>query len=121
MRNAGLKFVCRDVALRVETTDSPFTGGMSAGQTVTMPVAHHDGNYFADADTLDRLEGEGRIAFRYDGKGGNPNGSARDIAGIFNERRTVLGMMPHPERAIPPLPAGADGMFMFNHLTRILA
>jgi phosphoribosylformylglycinamidine synthase len=86
-----------------------------------MPVAHHDGNYFADADTLDRVEGEGRIAFRYDGEGGNPNGSARDIAGVLNQTRTVLGMMPHPERAIPPLPGGADGMLMFNHLTRVLA
>ncbi len=117
MRNAGLKFVCRDVALRVETADSGFTAGYAAGQVVRFPVAHHDGNYTADADTLARLEGEGRVAFRYLD---NPNGSAADIAGILSENRRVLGMMPHPERAIEPLQGGDDGAAMFASLCRVL-
>ena len=95
MRNAGLDFVCRDVALEVANSQSMFTSGFQAGETISLPVAHHDGNYVADSETLDRLEGEGRVAFRY----GEPvNGSARDIAGILNDAGNVLGLMPHPER-----------------------
>ena len=127
MRNAGLKFVCRDVWLKVENNASPFTTGYQAGQVLRIPIAHHDGNYFADPATLDRLEGDGRVAFRYcdaDGNVGgtaNPNGSARDIAGIFNETRTVLGMMPHPERLAEALLGGEDGRAMFDGLMRELA
>jgi len=121
MRNAGLKFVCRDVALVVATADSPFTRGYARGQRVTFPVAHHDGNYFADEATLDGLEDEDRIAFRYAGNEENPNGSARNIAGILNERRNVLGMMPHPERAVDQLHCGVDGRAMFDGLVEALA
>lgn len=113
MRNAGLDFVCRDVALTVGETDSPFTHGYRAGETITVPVAHHDGNYNADAETLDRLEGEGRVAFRY----AEPvNGSARGIAGIVSERGNVLGMMPHPERRIEAAHGGSDGRRLFEGL-----
>jgi phosphoribosylformylglycinamidine synthase len=111
LRNAGLKFVCRTVTLRVENSQSLFTSGFSKGQYVDFPIANHDGNYFADDETLDRLEGEGRVAFRYVD---NPNGSARDIAGIFNETGNVLGMMPHPERMISPLLGGVDGAAFFK-------
>lgn len=120
MRNANLKFVHKVVGLRVETADSLYTRRYRAGQTIRIPVAHHDGNYFADAATLDRLEGEGRVAFRYaDGDGrptaaANPNGSARNIAGILSENRRVLGMMPHPERAVDPLLGGTDGAALFE-------
>lgn len=123
MRNAGLNYVCRTVTLRVENSQTLFTAGYEAGQTVDIPIAHHDGNYFADTDTLDRLEGDGRVAFRYDtaiGNGGNPNGSARDIAGIFNETKTVLGMMPHPERAADAQHGGTDGKAMFDALAGAL-
>jgi len=123
MRNAGLKYVCRTVTLRVENSQTLFTAGYDAGQTVNIPIAHHDGNYFADTDTLDRLEGDGRVAFRYDtanGRDGNPNGSARDIAGIFNETKTVLGMMPHPERAADAQHGGTDGRAMFDALAGAL-
>ncbi|MHA1108559.1 MAG: phosphoribosylformylglycinamidine synthase subunit PurQ [Alphaproteobacteria bacterium] len=124
MRNASLRFVCRDVWLRVENADSPFTAGWRNGQVIRIPVAHHDGNYFADDDTLDRLENDGRIAFRYcsheDESGGNPNGSARDIAGIFNETRRVLGMMPHPERLADNALGGDDGRAMFDALASAL-
>ncbi len=120
MRNAGLKFVCRDVGLVVENTESPFTRGYARGQAVTIPVAHHDGNYYADDATLDRLEGEGRVAFRY-APHDNPNGSARDIAGILNERGNVLGMMPHPERAVDKLHCGVDGQAVFTGLVEALA
>ena len=119
MRNAGLKFVCRPVHLRVENSQTLFTAGYDAGEVVRIPVAHHDGNYFADPETLDRLRGEGRVAFRYTNAAGetteadNPNGSFDDIAGIFNETKTVLGMMPHPERAADPRHGGADGKAMF--------
>ena len=106
LRNAGLNFVCRTVSLRVDNAQSMFTSGFEQGQFVDFPVAHHDGNYFADEATLDRLEGDGRVAFRYVD---NPNGSARDIAGILNESGNVLGMMPHPERVISPLLGGMDG------------
>ena len=113
MRNAGLNFVCREVALTVGSAATAFTGGFEAGATIRLPVAHHDGNYFADAETLDRLEGEGRIAFRY----AEPvNGSARDIAGIVSERGNVLGMMPHPERAVEPAHGGTDGRRLFEAL-----
>src|SRR3546814_6044822 len=97
MRNAGLNFVCRTAALTVENSQSLFTAAYDAGETIHVPVAHHDGNYFADPETLDRIEGEGRVAFRY----AEPvNGSARRIAGVLNDTGNVLGMMPHPERAI---------------------
>jgi phosphoribosylformylglycinamidine synthase len=110
MRNAGIDFVCREVALRVETSQSLFTAGYAAGQEIVLPVAHHDGNYFADEATLDRLEGEGRVAFRY----GEPvNGSARNIAGVLNDAGNVLGMMPHPERAIEAAHGGSDGHALF--------
>ena len=127
MRNAGLRFVCRWVGLRVETSESVFTGGYGAGQVVRMPVAHHDGNYCADEDTLARLEGEGLVAFRYvddggeTGDGANPNGSAAHIAGILNPARTVLGLMPHPERAAEPALGGADGRVMFDALAEALS
>lgn len=121
MRNAGLKYVCRDVGLVVATTDTPFTRGYTQGQRITIPVAHHDGNYFADEATLDRLEGEDRVAFRYAGDEQNPNGSARNIAGILNKRRNVLGMMPHPERAVDALHCGTDGLPMFAGLVEALA
>jgi len=113
MRNAGLDFVCRDVALTVGESKSAFTSGYSAGETVRVPVAHHDGNYVADAETLDRLEGEGQVAFRY----AEPvNGSARDIAGLVNAGGNVLGMMPHPERRIEPAHGGVDGRRLFEGL-----
>ena len=127
MRNAGLRFVCRWVSLRVEEAESAFTAGYEAGQVVRMPVAHHEGNYCADAETLARLEGEGLVAFRYvaddgaaDGEA-NPNGSAADIAGILNPERTVLGLMPHPERAAEPALGGADGRAIFEHLVEALS
>ena len=111
LRNAGLNFVCRSVTLRVENSQSTFTSGFEKGQSVEFPVAHHDGNYFADDATLDQLEGDGRIAFRYVD---NPNGSARDIAGLLNDAGNVLGMMPHPERAISALLGGVDGAAFFK-------
>ena len=113
MRNAGLSFVCRPVALSVENSQNLFTSGYQSGETVTIPVAHHDGNYQADAATLDRLEGEGRVAFRYVE---NCNGSARSIAGILNDAGNVLGMMPHPERAIEDAHGCTDGRRLFEGL-----
>jgi len=111
MRNAGIRFVCRDVPLVVENNQSLFTARYTSGQRITIPVAHHDGNYFADAETLDRLEGEGRVAFRY----GEPvNGSQRNIAGVLNDAGNVLGMMPHPERMIEPAQGGSDGRALFE-------
>ncbi len=127
MANAGLKFVCRDVYLSVEATDTVFTGAYEKGQVIRIPVAHHDGNYFADADTLKRLRDEDRIAFRYvdaDGgraNGANPNGSIDDIAGVLGDRRTVLGMMPHPERLADPILGGTDGRPLFDGLVAALA
>jgi phosphoribosylformylglycinamidine synthase subunit PurQ / glutaminase len=118
MRNAGLRFVCRPVDLRVATADSAFTAGWAAGDRVTIPVAHHDGNYAADAGLLERLRDEDRIAFTYLD---NPNGSAGDIAGVLSGNRRVLGMMPHPERAIDPALGGADGTVLFNALVASLA
>ena len=120
MRNADLKFVCRPVALNVNETQSSFTRKYSHGQRVVFPVAHGDGNYYADEETLNRLEGEGRVVFRY-AKGENPNGSARDIAGILNEKRNVLGLMPHPERVCDPLLGGTDGRAMFESLIEALS
>ena len=111
MRNAGLDFVCRDVALTVANAQSAFTSRYDANETIRVPVAHHDGNYFADTDTLDRLEGEGRVAFRY---GESVNGSARDIAGVLNAAGNVLGMMPHPERKIETAHGGTDGRRLFE-------
>ena len=111
MRNAGLNFVCREVRLEVVSSQSIFTSRYAAGETVTIPVAHHDGNYFADEDTLNRLEGEGRVAFRY---AEAVNGSARNIAGILNDAGNVLGMMPHPERLIEDAQGGTDGRRMFE-------
>jgi phosphoribosylformylglycinamidine synthase len=111
MRNAQLKFVCRTVPLTVENSQSLFTAGYEHGETIMLPVAHHDGNYFADEATLDRLEGEGRVAFRY---GDNCNGSQRAIAGVLNAAGNVLGMMPHPERAIEPELGGSDGRALFE-------
>lgn len=118
MRNSGLNFVCRDVDLTVGTSQSIFTRGYQAGEAITIPVAHHDGNYVADADTLDRLEGEGRVAFRY---ASDINGSARAIAGIVNARGTVLGMMPHPERRIEAAHGGTDGRRLFEGLLEAVA
>ena len=117
MRNAGLHFVCRDVALRVENGQSAFTSRYAAGEEIVIPVAHHDGNYQADAETLDRLEGEGRVAFRY---AGECNGSARDIAGILNASGNVLGMMPHPERMIEEAHGRTDGRRLFEGIVAAL-
>ncbi|MCB2072314.1 MAG: phosphoribosylformylglycinamidine synthase subunit PurQ [Novosphingobium sp.] len=111
LRNSGIRFVCREVPLAVANSQSLFTSGYEAGQVVTMPVAHHDGNYFADDATLDRIEGEGRVAFHY---ADDVNGSVRNIAGILNEAGNVLGMMPHPERAIEPEQGGSDGRVLFE-------
>lgn len=118
MRNAGLNFVCRDVALTVENSQTAFTSGYKAGETVTIPVAHHDGNYFADDETLDRLEADGRVAFRY---AEQVNGAARGIAGIVNQAGNVLGMMPHPERRIETAHGGDDGRRLFEGLVAAIA
>ena len=122
MRNAGQRFICRTVGLTVENTDSLFTHGFAPGESLRIPVAHHDGNYFADPETLDRLEGEGRVAFRY---AESVNGSARDIAGVLSANGRVLGMMPHPERAIEPAAVtalgGADGRRLFENILAALA
>ena len=115
MRNAGLKFTCRGVGLEVTETQSVFTRKYDHGQRVVFPVANGEGNYYADDETLDRLEGEGRVVFRY-AEGENPNGSARNIAGILNEKRNVLGLMPHPERVCDPLLGGTDGRALFESL-----
>ncbi len=111
MRNAAIRFVCRDALLTVENTRSLFTSRYADRQRISIPVAHHDGNYFADEQTLDRLEGEGRIAFRYND---NVNGSVRSIAGVLNQAGNVLGMMPHPERAIEAAHGGQDGRVLFE-------
>ena len=120
MRNADLKFVCRPVTLTVEETQSAFTRKYAKGQEISIPVAHGEGNYFADDETLNRLEGENRVAFRY-AEGDNPNGSARNIAGILNEKRNVLGLMPHPERVVDPLLGGEDGKALFQSLIETLS
>ena len=118
MRNAGLKFVCKMLTLNVATADSAFTAGYAKGQAITVPVAHHDGNYTIDADGLARLQGEDRVAFTY---AANPNGSMADIAGILSENRRVLGMMPHPERVVDAAHGGTDGSPMFAGLMGGLA
>jgi phosphoribosylformylglycinamidine synthase subunit PurQ / glutaminase len=118
MRNASIRFVCRTVKLTVENSQSIFTSQYDAGEEIRIPVAHHDGNYFADDATLDRLEGEGRVAFRYSE---NVNGSARNIAGIINDAGNVLGMMPHPERMIGAVHGGSDGRRLFEGLIREIA
>lgn len=113
MRNAALKFICRRQGLRVATTRSAFTQSYVKGQTITLPIAHHDGNFTIDAEGLARLQGEDRIAFTYDG---NPNGSMADIAGVLSENRRVMGLMPHPERVVDPLHGGTDGAALFAGL-----
>lgn len=118
MRNAGLRFICRTVQLRVETDRSPFTAGWSRGETVAIPIAHHDGNYTIDAEGLARLRGEDRIAFTYVE---NPNGSTAGIAGVLSQNRRVLGMMPHPERAAEPAHGSTDGAALFRSLAGVLA
>ena len=126
-RNAGLKFVCKQAHLRVENTDSAFTAKYRKGQIVRYPVAHGDGNYWADAETVKRIEDQGQVAFRYvDAAGGddplgNPNGSVASIAGVFNEKKTVLGLMPHPEDAVETLHGNLDGRPMFEGLVDALA
>jgi phosphoribosylformylglycinamidine synthase len=122
MRNASLKFVCRDVLLKVERTKTPFTNRYTAGEVIRIPIAHGDGNYFADAKTLDMLESEGQVVFRYVDPAGNitaganPNGSQRNIAGICDARGRVLGLMPHPERLFEPILGGSDGRRVFESL-----
>jgi phosphoribosylformylglycinamidine synthase len=111
LRNAGLKYICKTVGLRVETAQSVYTEGYNAGDVIDIPIAHHDGNYFADQPTLDRLAAEDRVAFSYTA---NPNGSLRDIAGILSDNRRVLGMMPHPERAADAGLGGTDGQALFR-------
>jgi phosphoribosylformylglycinamidine synthase subunit PurQ / glutaminase len=118
MRNAGLSFTCRTVGLRVETTQSIFTKGYEQGSEISLPVAHHDGNFQADAATLERIEGEGRVALRYTGA---VNGSANNIAGLLNARGNVLGMMPHPERALEAAHGNEDGRRLFEGLLEAVA
>lgn len=113
MRNTSLDFVCKPQTLKIETSNSAFTSAYGSTSVISIPIAHHDGNYVADEATLDTLEGDGRVAFRYVG---NPNGSARDIAGVISENGRVLGMMPHPERAIGGHEGGTDGVAMFESL-----
>ncbi|MEW9918792.1 phosphoribosylformylglycinamidine synthase subunit PurQ [Marimonas sp. MJW-29] len=117
LRNAGLKYICKTVGLRVETSNSDFTNGYNAGDVINIPIAHHDGNYFADPDTIERLQGEDRVAFTYTD---NPNGAQADIAGILSENRRVLGMMPHPERAADAGHGGTDGAALFRALAGAL-
>jgi phosphoribosylformylglycinamidine synthase len=118
MRNAELAYICRPVELTVENSQTLFTSAYRAGESIRIPIAHHDGNYQADAETLDRLEGEGRVVFRYAGK---VNGSARSIAGILNDKGNVLGMMPHPERAFEPAHGNTDGRRLFEGLLEAVA
>ena len=126
MRNAALKYVCRDINLRVEANNTAFTQGYNVGDVLRIPIAHHDGNYYADADTLSELEDYNRVAFRYTDASGNqavyanPNGSQNDIAGILNKNRNVLGMMPHPERLADAELGGEDGKRMFDGLVAAL-
>jgi phosphoribosylformylglycinamidine synthase I len=115
MRNTSLKFVCREVKLSVANADTAFTRGYAEGQIIRCPVAHHDGNYFADTETLRDVEASGQVAFRY-AEGTNPNGSINDIAGVFNKNKNVLGLMPHPENLIESAHGGADGRALFSAL-----
>jgi phosphoribosylformylglycinamidine synthase I len=127
MRNASLKYVCRDVWLKVEQTATPFTGRFTPGETIRLPIGHGEGNYYADDATLDRLEAEGRVVFRYVDQAGNataeanPNGSQRNIAGICDPSRRVVGLMPHPERLIEPLLGGIDGRKLFESVLAAVA
>ena len=127
MRNAGLKYICKQVHLRTETTNSPFTNQLTKGQVLQMPIGHMEGNYFCTPDELHRLETEDRIAFRYATAGGaitpeaNPNGSLSNIAGILNEKRNVLGMMPHPDRSSEKLLGSEDGWKIFSSMIESLA
>ena len=127
LRNASLKFVCAPIGLRVEQANTMFTSGYESGQLVTLPIAHGDGRFSADDDTLDRLEGEGHVVFRYAPdslqaeESYNPNGSMRDIAGIVDARGNVLGMMPHPERAVDPILGPADGLPLFESILHRVA
>ena len=127
IRNAGLKFICRNVGLKVcETLASPFTSGLTTTKRLTIPIAHNEGNYFAEAEELNQLEGDGQIAFRYADirtiGPANPNGAARDIAGVISSNGRVLGMMPHPERAISNLHGGNDGAyFLLKSLEALLS
>jgi len=127
LRNASLKFVCAPIGIRVETTDTLFTSRYERGQRIVVPIAHGDGRYSADAETIERLEGEGRVVFRYAPsdleaeEAYNPNGSMHDIAGIVNEGGNVLGMMPHPERAVDPLLGAADGLPLFESILQRVA
>lgn len=120
MRNTSLKFVCREVKLEVANAGTSFTQGYTQGQIIRCPVAHHDGNYFADAETLARIEGEGQVAFRYV-EGTNPNGSINDIAGVFNAQKNVLGLMPHPENLIEAAHGGDDGRALFASALNLVA
>ena len=117
LRNAGLKYICKTVGLKVETSQSDFTNGYNAGDVIDIPIAHHDGNYFADADTIKELQDQDRVAFTYTD---NPNGAQADIAGILSENRRVLGMMPHPERAADLGHGGTDGQALFRALAGAL-
>lgn len=119
IRNSGLAFICRTVPLIVSNAATDFTRSYKAGQPIALPIAHNEGNYVADADTLERLEGDGLVAFRY--TGGAPNGAARDIAGIVNRHGTVLGLMPHPERAVDAIHPSRDGLPLFRSLMEALA
>ena len=127
LRNASLKFVCRNVGLRVENSQTLFTSGYEKGQVLSVPVAHHDGSYFADERTLDEIEEHGQVAFRYCALAGqawpsdNPNGSIRDIAGIFNKSKNVLDLMPHPENAIEPQQGSIDGRALFQGMVEALS
>ncbi|MDW3221329.1 MAG: phosphoribosylformylglycinamidine synthase subunit PurQ [Paracoccaceae bacterium] len=117
LRNAGLKYICQTVGLKTETSDSIYTQGYNAGDVINIPIAHHDGNYFADEETIARLQGEDRVAFTYTD---NPNGARADIAGILSENRRILGMMPHPERAADVGHGGTDGQALFRALANAL-
>ncbi|KLN59281.1 phosphoribosylformylglycinamidine synthase [Kiloniella spongiae] len=127
MRNSNLKFVCRDLHLKVERNDTVFTKQYQAGQNIRIPVAHHDGNYFVDSEGLKALEDNGQVAFRYSAKDGsvseasNPNGSLNNIAGVYNTKGNVLGMMPHPERLCEDVLGGTDGRPMFDSLVAALS
>jgi phosphoribosylformylglycinamidine synthase len=118
LRNASLRFLSQDCRLRVERSDTPYTGHYQPGEVFRAPMAHGDGNYFADDATLDRLEGDGLVAFRYEGP--NPNGSARAIAGIYSANLRVLGLMPHPEDLIDPLLGGTDGLPLFESMAEAI-
>ncbi|MFM2279437.1 MAG: phosphoribosylformylglycinamidine synthase [Pseudomonadota bacterium] len=120
MRNTSLKFVCREVKLEVVNNETSFTAAYDKGQIIRCPVAHHDGNYFADAETLKQIEANGQVVFRY-AQGTNPNGSLNDIAGVINEKGNVLGMMPHPENLIEAAHGGSDGRGIFASALDLIA